>query len=53
MAELGSRCIIERVHIGNSPPKAARACALLGAAKGTLPQAGDHGLKPLSKGNAG
>jgi hypothetical protein len=30
-AELGTRSTIERVVIGNSPPKAARACALLGA----------------------
>ena len=30
MAELGTRFTIERVKIGHSLPKAARACALLG-----------------------
>ena len=30
MVELGTRAAIERVAVGNSPPKAARACALLG-----------------------
>jgi len=29
MVELGSRCATERAQIGNSPPKVARACALL------------------------
>jgi len=32
MAELGTRFTIERVKIGHSLPKAARACALLGEA---------------------
>ncbi len=30
MAELGTRSTIERVDVGHSLPKAARACALLG-----------------------
>jgi hypothetical protein len=34
MVELGTRYAIERVYVGNSPPKAARACALLDGAQG-------------------
>ena len=33
MAELGTRFTIERVKIGHSLPKAARACALLGGSR--------------------
>ena len=37
MAELGTRFTIERVKIGHSLPKAARACALLGKEGAALP----------------
>ena len=38
MAGLGTRFTIERVNVGHSLPKAARACALLGV--GRLPEVG-------------
>jgi len=39
MAELGTRFTIERVKIGHSLPKAARACALLGGRVSAAPRA--------------